>query len=397
MLQEKVTVYPSHYVTEAVLKDGSIMRLSPIKLSDTAVWLDFVNNVSSHTKYLRFHHVTKDMTIEDAVRYCTVDYDNTMAFVAEVTKRGQRKIVAIGRYYRLPNGHSAEVAFMIDDKYQGKGVGTKLMEALVGVARDHGITHFEADVLAENEQMMEVFLEYGFHVDSDLDLGEYHVDFPIGRTRRVTMKEEVRERIARVNSLVPMLSPRSIAVIGASRSPNTLGNIVLRCILQSGYLGVVYPVNPNATSIMAVRAYPSILDVPDDVDVAIILVPAPLVAKVADECGHKGVRSIIVISDGFKERGAEGGAREAELRDIALGYGMRLVGPNCMGVINTNSAISLNATFSPVYPSPGNVAFLSQSGAMGLTILKHADNLNIGISSFLSVGNRADVSAVDLL
>jgi acetate---CoA ligase (ADP-forming) len=188
-----------------------------------------------------------------------------------------------------------------------------------------------------------------------------------------------------------------VAIIGAARAPGTIGNLLMRCILQSGYSGIVYPVNPNTEAVLSVKSYPSVLDIPGKVDMAIIAVPAAIVNKVADECGQKGVRGLIVISDGFKERNPEGAVREEELRNIALSYGMRLVGPNCMGIINTDPAIKMNATFSQVYPVTGNVAFLSQSGAMGLTILEHTKNLNVGISTFVSVGNRADVSPNDFL
>ena len=391
------TAYPSQYETEVLLRDGSRILLRPIRVEDTERWLAFVRRLSRRTKYLRFHHVLEEMSRDDAVRFCTVDYVNTFAFVAEVLKEQRKDIVAIGRYYRLPNKHSAEVAFTIEDAYQGKGIGTKLMEWLANVACDNGITNFEADVLAENEQMMAVFRDYGFHVTSDLRWGVYHVTFPIARTRRVMKKEEDRERVSTLTSLRSILHPRSIAVIGASRKPGAIGQLIFQSIMQNGFSGVVYPVNPNADVIMSVKAYPSVLDVPGEVDLAIIVVPAKLVAKVTDECGRKGVRAIVVISDGFKERGAEGASRERELRDIALGYGMRLVGPNCMGVINTDPKVSLNATFSRLYPSRGNVAFLSQSGAMGLVILEYASNLNMGISTFVSVGNRADISSNDLL
>lgn len=210
-------------------------------------------------------------------------------------------------------------------------------------------------------------------------------------------KEEEREHISTIASLRPILSPSSVAVIGAARHRGTIGQLLLQCILQGGFSGTVYPVNPNAESVISVKAYPSILDIPGNVDLAIIAVPASVVSKVADECGRKGVSALIVISDGFKERGPEGALRERELVDITLRYGMRLVGPNCMGIINTDPSVSLNATFSPIYPPQGNVAFLSQSGAMGLTILEYANNLNMGISTFVSVGNRADVSSNDLL
>jgi len=397
MPSEIRTAYPSQYETEVLLKDGSRILLRPIRREDTERWLAFVRRLSRRTKYFRFHYAPKEIGPEDAIRFCTVDYTNTFAFVAEVVKEHRKNIVAVGRYYRLPNKHSAEVAFVVEDVYQGKGIGTKLVEWLANVARDGGITNFEADVLAENEQMITVFRDYGFHVTSDLKWGVYHVTFPITRTRKVVKEEEERERISTLASLRSMLYPRSIAVIGASRQPGVLGHLIFQYIVQNGFSGVVYPVNPNADVVMSVKAYPSVLDIPGDVDLAIIVVPAKLVSKVADECGRKGVYTIVVISDGFRERGAEGAGRERELRDITLGYGMRLVGPNCMGVINTDPRVRLNATFSQVYPPRGNAALLSQSGAMGLVILEHANNLNMGISTFVSVGNRADISSNDLL
>jgi acetyl coenzyme A synthetase (ADP forming)-like protein len=397
MSSETNKAYPSQYETEVVLRDGSLMLLRPIRRDDIEAWVAFVSRLSDRTKYLRFFHVPKEMGKEDALRFCTVDYKNTFAYVAEVLKERHRNIVAIGRYYRLPKKNSAEVAFAIEDAYQGKGLGTKLMEYLATVALDNGIHIFEGDTLTENVQMLDVLRGYGFHVSFELEEEIYHFTLPLVRTRTVVKKEEERERISTIASLRSIFSPRSVAVIGASRNPGTIGQVLLQCLLQNRFSGVVYPVNPNADSVMSVKAYPSILDIPGDVDLAIIAVPAALVLKVADECGRKGVRAIIVISDGFKERGPEGASREKELRDITLGHGMRLVGPNCMGVINTNPAIQLNATFSPVYPPAGNVAFLSQSGAMGLFILEYAKTLNMGISTFVSVGNRADISANDLL
>jgi acetyl coenzyme A synthetase (ADP forming)-like protein len=396
MSEAREGAYPAEYETEVLLKDGSRILLRPIKEDDVERWLEFIFRLSHQTKYLRFHSVPK-LGREDAIRFCSVDYDNAFAFVAEVLRDRRRDIIAIGRYYRIPYKPSAEVAFVIEDTYQGKGIGTKLMEWLANVARDNGITTFEASVLAENRAMMNVFKDYGFHVTSKREEDAYHVIIPIARTKRVTRKEEERERIATVTSLRSLLYPRSVAVIGASREPGTIGQLLFRCIMQNRFAGVVYPINPNAEAIMSVKTYPTVLDVPGDVDLALIAVPAPLVAKVTDECGRKGVRGIVVISDGFKERGGEGVQREQELREIALGHGMRIVGPNCMGVINTDLAVNLNASFSLVYPPPGNVAFLSQSGALGLSILEYANNLNMGISTFVSVGNRADISSNDML
>jgi acetyl coenzyme A synthetase (ADP forming)-like protein len=397
MVTEVKTAYPSQYENEVLLRDGSRILLRPIRTDDTERWIVFYSRLSTRTKYLRFQHSPKELGLEDATRFCTVDYTNTFALVAEVMKQQRKEIVAIGRYYRLPRAHSAEVDFVIEDSYQGKGIGTKLMEHLSYVALDNGITTFEGDVLAENEQMINVLRAYGFHITSELEAGVYHFTCPITRTGKVIKKGEERERIATVASVRPILSPGSVALIGASRHRGTIGQLLLQGILQGGFSGTVYPVNPEASAVMSVKAYPSVLDVPGTVDLAIIAVPASVVSKVVDECGRKRVRSVIVISDGFKERGPEGAAKEKELRNVALGHGMRLVGPNCMGVINTDPAVALNATFSSVFPPQGNVAFLSQSGAMGLIILEYANNLNMGISTFISVGNRADVSSNDLL
>jgi acetyl coenzyme A synthetase (ADP forming)-like protein len=387
----------SAYRREELLRDGYRVLLRPIDKSDIPLWLAFFSRLSTQTKYYRFHNVPKEMTEEDALRFCTVDYNNSFAYVAEIGKGSDRKIIAIARYYRLPNKRSAEVAFAIEDAYQNLGLGTRLIQALADVAREKDISVFEASVLAQNLQMMEAFRDYGFHVSSTLQDGVYQVTFPIKQTRIVGIREAFRDRVSTLASLQPLLKPKAVAIIGAARNPGTIGNLLMRCILQSSYSGIVYPVNPNTDAVLSVKSYPSVLDIPGKVDMAIIAVPATLVNKVADECGQKGVRGLIVISDGFKERSPEGAVREEELRNITLSYGMRLVGPNCMGIINTDPEVRMNATFSQVYPKEGNVAFLSQSGAMGLTILEHVKDLNMGISTFVSVGNRADVSSNDFL
>jgi acetyl coenzyme A synthetase (ADP forming)-like protein len=391
------TAYPTQYETEVLLKDGSRMLLRPIKADDARSWLSFIGRLSPRNKYLHFQHTAKEMNIDDAVRFATVDYHDTFAFVAEVTREPDKEIVATGKYYRQPDGHSADVLFVVEDDYQGRGLGTAILEQLSNVARENGIDTFEADTIAGDERAAGIFKSYGFNVIGKVQAGVNHVVFPITRTETITEKEEERERASTLASLRWLLKPQSIALIGASRHPGTIGSIMLQCLVQGGYSGKVYPVNPNTDSLMSLKTYASVLDIPGDVDMAIIAVPARLVAKVADECGHKRVHTIVVISDGFQEIGQEGATREKELRDVALGHGMRIVGPNCMGVINTDPAIKMNATFSPVYPPAGNVAFLSQSGAMGLVVLEYASNLDIGISTFVSVGNRADISSNDLL
>jgi len=389
--------YPSQFETEVVLNDGSAMVLRPIKIEDAERYLAFLERLGTDSRYLWLNHLPEQVTPEDALRFCTVDYKNSFALVGEVLKQKTREIVAVGRYYRLPRKNSAEVAIVIDDNYRRKGIGTRLIECLVNAARDNGITTFEADVSAKNGDIIALLKGYGYHIARQLESDSFHVAFPIAPTQHVMHREEERDRVATIASIRHLLCPKSVALIGASRYQGTIGNIMLRCMLQGGYSGTVYPVNPNIGSVMSVKTYASILDIPDEVDLAVIVVPAKLVARVADECGQKGVRTLIVISDGFREVGPEGAAREQELRNIALGHGMRVAGPNCMGILNTDAEISLNATFSPVFPPAGNVAFLSQSGAMGLTILEYAQNLNLGVSTFVSVGNRVDISPNDLL
>lgn len=389
--------YPSEYETQVLLKDGSSILLRPIRIDDAKSWLGFISRLGPYNKYLHFQHTAKEMILDDAVRFCTVDYHDTFAFVAEVLREPDRAIVATGKYYRLPDRHSAEVLFVVEDDYQGRGLGSAILEQLSNVARENGIDTFEADTIAGDKRAAGIFKSYGFNITGEIQAGVFRVVFPISRTETITEKEEERERASTLASLRWLLKPQSVALIGASRHPGTIGYLLLQCLTQSGFSGKIYPVNPNVDSIMSLKTYPSVLAIPDDVDMAVIAVPARTVARVADECGHKGVHTLVVISDGFKEAGPEGASREKELRDIALGHGMRIIGPNCMGVINTDPSIKLNATFSPVYPPTGNVAFLSQSGALGLVILQYASNLDIGISTFVSAGNRVDISSNDLM
>lgn len=387
----------SKYEKELLLKDGSSILLRPIKMDDAQRCVDFISRLSPQAKYLQFRHVSKEIGIDTARRFCRVDYHNMFAFIAEVLRESKREIVATGRYNRLPDGHSAEIELVVADNYQDRELGIILLNRLVNAARDNNIDVFEADVPAENEQMMNVFKEYGFHIKSKLQEDVYHITFPITGTPAIESRETEKERILTLSSLHALLKPQSVAVIGASRHPGTIGYLLLQCLIKNGFSGKIYPVNPNIDSMMSLTVYSSVLDIPGSVDMAVIAVPARLVVEVADECGRKGVRVLVVISDGFKETGPEGAAREKELRDIAFSYGMRIIGPNCMGVINTDPSIKMNATFSPVYPPRGNVAFLSQSGAMGLVVLEYASNLDMGISTFVSVGNRADISSNDLL
>jgi acetyltransferase len=210
-------------------------------------------------------------------------------------------------------------------------------------------------------------------------------------------KTSDRESTLTIDSLRPLLQPRSIAIIGASRRQATIGNTLFHNILRQEFSGVVYPVNPNADAVASVKTAPTVLDIAGEVDLAIVIVPADGVNRVLEQCGQKGVRGIVVISAGFGEIGDEGRKKEEEILETCNRYRMRLVGPNCMGLINADPAVNMNATFSLIFPAFGNVALGTQSGALGLAILEYARDLNIGISTFVSLGNRADVSSNDLL
>jgi acetate---CoA ligase (ADP-forming) len=387
----------AEYESRVILKDGSAILFRPITKEDAKNWLKFYDGLSERTKYLRLHYRPRQMGMEDALRFCTVDYANSFAFVAEAIEDGEKRIVAVGRYSRLPSVTTAETAYIIEDTYQEKGIGTKLIEWLAHVARKNGIDTFEAFVLPENIEMLSVFQGYGFHMKRESLGDELHITFPLTKTPEVIKKKEERALQATNNSLRFILKPRSVAVIGASNKLGSIGQLAFQSMISGGFSGVVYPITPSSDSVMAVKSYPSILAVPDDIDLAVIAVPASQVIKVADECGRKKVKGLVVISDGFRERDVEGAARERELRETAFGYGMRIIGPNCMGLINTDPRVRLNASFALVTPPQGNLAFITQSGALGLGILKYAKNAGIGFSSYISVGNRADIAATDML
>jgi acetyl coenzyme A synthetase (ADP forming)-like protein len=385
------------YKTTVILRDGSTLHLRPIQREDEEKLLALFHRLSRHTVYLRFHHVLAQMSKEEVKRFCTVDYNDAFALVATLGEDMEEKIIAVGRYYRLPRRDAAEIALVVEDAYQGKGIGTHLVEQLTSIAREKGIRLFEAEVLAENEEVMKMLKDSGFKVAQELEYGVYRVVLDIAPTQVVEERSAEREKVATIASLRAFLKPRSIAVIGASQRQGSIGNKLFRNLLQQGFNGVLYPVNPNAEVVASVRAYPSVLGIPGEVDLAVVIVPAEIVQQVVQECGRKGVRGVVIISAGFAESGTEGMERQKRMLETARSYGMRLVGPNCMGIINTDPQVNMNATFSSVSPPAGNIALCTQSGALGLAILEYARSLNIGLSTFVSIGNRADVSSNDLL
>ncbi len=306
------------------------------------------------------------------------------------------EIVGQGSYDRT-SADRAEVGFTVADSFQGRGLGTLLLRRLSEIADQDGIAIFDAVVGTENHRMLDVLRESGFSITMKSEPGLVRVQFTPSLTEEARARFEAREQVAAMNAVRGMLAPRSIAVIGAGRKRKTIGGEVFHNLMDGGFNGPVYPVNPGAEVVQSVRAYKSILDIDGPVDLAVIVVPAKLTMQAARECAQKGVHGMVVITAGFGETGPAGKEMQRELLSIAREAGMRVIGPNCMGVINTHDDIRMNATFSPNAPIQGNVGFLSQSGALGLAVIEYANTLNLGLSTFISVGNKADLSGNDFI
>ena len=386
--------YPADYEFHVVLADGGLARIRPIKPSDAPELDAMFHRMGRDSVYHRFFRHKSELSSEELEYFTNVDYEDRMAFVAEVG----RNIVAVGRYDRMEDESSvAEVAFGVEDGQQGRGLGSHLLTHLTNYARNNGVDAFRAYVLPDNYAMMRVFRGAGYEMTRDLEEGVYIVDFPVEITSEVVEATGSHEQRAVATSLLPIFYPKSVAIIGASRDAMSIGGRLMRNILGAHFSGTVYPVNPNAGSVSSVKAYPSVSDIPDPVDLALVVVPARFVLDVARDCADKGVKGLVVISAGFSETGEGGEQLEAELVDICRDAGMRMIGPNCMGLLNTDPAVRLDLTFAPSFPPPGNVAMSSQSGALGIAILDYARESDIGISTFVSVGNKADVSGNDLM
>jgi len=385
--------FPTEYQLDIVLRDGGTAHVRPIRPDDAPAVRAMFENLGPESRYFRFFKVKKTLTDSELEHFTDVDYSDRMALVAEIGG----EMVALASYDRESDDEHAEVAFAVVDSHQGRGLGTKLLELLTNHARTHGVNRFRALVLGENNQMMRVFRNSGYELSRTIEDGVYTVDFPVNESEDSASAAAERERRAVAASILPLFFPCSVAVIGASNDPSSIGGKLFHNLLSEGFTGPIYPVNPNSKVVRSVRAYPTVTEVPDLVDLAFIVVPRRFVIEVARQCAEKGVRGIVVISAGFSEVGEEGAARERELMEVVRDSGMRLVGPNCMGLLNTAPSVRLNGTFAPVYPPAGNVAMSSQSGALGIAILDYATRHSIGISQFISVGNKADVSGNDLL
>lgn len=390
-----------------MLRDGATAHLRPVGPHDADRLVEFYARVSDESKYLRFFTPYPRLSARDVRHFTHHDWIDRVGlglFVGDA-------LVAIVRYDRIgpdgravrtgPHGRSstAEVAFLVQDDQQGRGVASVLLEHIAAVARERGIRRFVADVLPSNRRMMKVFTEAGYTQQSAFEDGVVRLNLDLEPTDTSTAVMLAREHRAEARSTARLLNPRSVAVVGAGRHEGTVGNTLLRNLAASGFAGPVYAVNPAAGGdpIEGVPVYPTVVDIPGEVDLAIVAVPARAVQQVVQDCGRHGVRGLVVVSSGFAETGPEGRDRQRRLVRTARSHGMRVIGPNCLGILNTDPEVSVNASLSPRMPRRGRVGMFAQSGALGIAILESTVSRGIGMSTFVSAGNRADVSGNDLL
>jgi acyl-CoA synthetase (NDP forming)/GNAT superfamily N-acetyltransferase len=384
--------YPAHWEADVVLADGGTAHVRPIRPADADRLRSFYSRLSDESIYFRFFGPRPRLSDRDVERFTNVDYVNRVALIATIGT----EMVAVIRYDRTGPGE-AEVAFLVEDAHQGRGVASVLLEHLAATAREHGIERFIADVLPANMRMMGLLRQAGYTAQSQFADGVVRMTLDLTPTETSAEVTAAREHRAESRSIARLLTPGSVAVIGASREPGGVGQTVLRNLLAADFSGPVYPVHREVRAVAGVRAYPSVGAIDGDVDLAVVAVPAESVIDVVKECAEKGVHGLVVVSSGFGETGVLGRERQDELARIARAYGLRVVGPNCLGIANTDSAVRLNATLAATVPGRGKVGFFSQSGALGTALLQRVAQRGMGISSFVSAGNRADVSGNDLL
>jgi acetyl coenzyme A synthetase (ADP forming)-like protein len=379
-----------------IMRDGSTAAIRPAEPSDAPMMQQFVDRLSSESR--RYRYFSESPPTSDSIAALCHSSNPRLQFTLIVTRvwEGMPRIIAAGSYWAR-DGQTAEVAMVVDDGFHGKGLGTLLLERLALVAIRHSFTHLWAVTHADNLAMREVFRESGFTTHEAYEGEDMEVELSLIPTEATVSRAEVRERLATTASLRPFFQPKSVAIIGVSRNPSKIGYRLLDAITSGRFRGAVYPVNPMTTDIKEIRTYPSVQDLPEPVDLAIIAVPRDSVSSIIDDCAAKRVRACVIITAGFAEVGPAGAALQQQLVTKVRQYGMRMIGPNCFGILNTDPNIQLNATFTTLCPPRGLAAMSSQSGAIGIATLAGARRFHLGISSFVSVGNKADVSTNDLL
>jgi acyl-CoA synthetase (NDP forming)/RimJ/RimL family protein N-acetyltransferase len=374
------------------LRDGAALRLRSPRPEDEADIKAFFDALAPESRYLRFHGMGRtDVVARD---YAHADGDARMTLLAHLDER----VVAVAGYDRLNEPGAAEVAFAVADEMHGRGLATRLLEQLAEIAAALGITRFDAEVMAGNRAMLGVFAGAGFDTRRETEFGEVHLSLDLRPTERFAERRADRTHVAAVASLRPLLAPGSVAVVGASDREDSVGGAIFRAIVGGGFAGVAVPVHPEGGVVASSRAVRSLSELAEAPELAVVAVPAAEVLGVVGEAARCGVRAVLVVSAGFSDSDEpEGRAREQALLEAVRAHGLRLVGPNALGVVNTEPGVSLHALIGRVAVRPGGLALSSQSGALGLALLGHAAARGLGISSFVALGNRADVSTNDLL
>ena len=386
--------YPREWEFDGLLSNGEAVVVRPIRPADAPALVGLHRAVSPGALHRHVLLTGPALSLETAAGFSEVDYDAQMAFVALVSD----ELVALASYDRLDAPvPTAEASFMLADAYQGQGATTLLFESLSEYGRARGILRFIAKVKAQDTPLLETFAATGLRCTRRGGTDVVRVEIDLRPTAAYRASCDRREAIAEVASVAAVLRPRSIAVVGAGRRPENVGHQVVRSLLVGDFSGTVYPVNPAARAVCGVPAFPALLSIPEPVDLAVVAVPAAAVPGVIDEAASVGVRAVTIITAGFGETGRCGAAVETELLSVARRHGMRIVGPNCLGVMNTDPAVRMNATFASLDPLPGHLALVSQSGAVGIVLSEQTRAVGLGLSAFVSVGNKLDVSPNDLL
>ncbi|MDX6352528.1 MAG: hypothetical protein QOF84_7318 [Streptomyces sp.] len=388
--------YPVHWEADVVLRDGGIAHVRPITPDDAERLVSFYEQVSDESKYYRFFAPYPRLSDRDVKRFTHHDYDDRVGLAATVGG----EFIATVRYDRTEEGQ-AEVAFLVQDAHQGRGVASALMEHIAAVARERGIRRFIAEVLPDNRKMIKVFMDAGYTQQRSFTDGVVRLEFDLEPTDASLAVMRAREQRAEARSVQRLLAPQSVVVIGAGRRPGGVGRTLLRNIAAAGFTGRLHAVNhsfpDDQGTVDGVPAYGSISEIPEPVDLAVIAVPAERVPEAVADCGEHGVQGLLVVTSGYAESGPEGRERQRALVRQARSYGMRVIGPNALGILNTSPAVRLNASLSPELPATGRLGLFTQSGAIGIAVLSGLHRRGAGLSSFVSAGNRADVSGNDIL
>ncbi|WP_303631841.1 GNAT family N-acetyltransferase [Streptomyces somaliensis] len=397
--------YPDHWEADVVLRDGGTARIRPITADDAERLVSFYERVSDESKYYRFFAPYPRLSARDVHHFTHHDHVDRVGLAATVggefiaTVRYDR-IDAAGRPATAP-ADEAEVAFLVQDAHQGRGVASALLEHIAAVARERGIRRFAAEVLPSNTKMIKVFTDAGYTQRRSFEDGAVRLHLDLEPTDRSLAVQRAREQRAEARSVQRLLAPGSVAVVGAGRTPGGVGRTVLRGLVDAGFTGRLYAVNralpEGRTALEGAPAHRSVGEIGEPVDLAVVAVPAERVPEVVADCGEHGVRGLVVLSAGYAESGPAGRERQRALVRQARSYGMRVIGPGAFGVINTAEDVRLNASLAPGLPTAGRIGLFTQSGAIGIALLSGLHRRGAGVSSFVSAGNRADVSGNDIL